>query len=235
VPTIACLSDTHLKHAAVTVPRADILVHAGDCTKRGTRAELEGFLRWYGAQPAAARLLVAGNHDAVCEERPDLARELAAKAGVTYLCDEELVVEGLRVWGSPVTPKFRDMAFNVERGPAIRAVWEAIPTGLDLLVTHGPPRGLGDRIFLGTHVGCADLLERVKVAAPRVHVFGHIHEAHGDYTLDGCATRFYNVANARLTIGTRPATVIELEARPEAAQSSARGAALRRGLADGAP
>jgi Icc-related predicted phosphoesterase len=234
VATVVCLSDTHLKHAAIAVPRGDVLLHAGDCTKRGTRSELEAFLRWYGAQPAAARILVAGNHDAVCEERPALVRDLCQKAGVIYLCDEEVVVEGLRIWGSPVTPRFRDMAFNVERGAAMRAVWEAIPTGLDILVTHGPPRGVGDRIFLGTHVGCAELLERVKAVQPKVHVFGHIHEAHGEHSLDGCATRFYNVANARLTIGVRAPTVIEVEAEPAVAQSSAARGAARRGL-DGAP
>ena len=60
-----------------------------------------------------------------------------------------------------------------------------------------PPRGLGDRTLWGQRVGCDDLLAAVKRARPRLHVFGHIHEAAGEYRLDGLETRFVNASAKR--------------------------------------
>jgi Icc-related predicted phosphoesterase len=103
------------------------------------------------------------------------------------------------------------MAFNRERGAELRAHWDAIPSGIDLLITHGPPRGLGDRMVLGPHVGCDDLRARVLVLAPRAHVFGHIHEAFGRYAVPGTRTQFVNAANSHfLPVGVRAATELRL-------------------------
>lgn len=66
-----------------------------------------------------------------------------------------------------------------KRGPEIRKIWEKIPDKLDILITHGPPFRVLDQNSIGKYVGCEDLLERVKVVMPKIHVFGHIHEAHG--------------------------------------------------------
>jgi Calcineurin-like phosphoesterase len=54
---------------------------------------------------------------------------------------------------------------------------------LDILVTHGPPHGVLDS-FLGTHAGSSALaLKLASLAkagsAPRFHLFGHVHGAHG--------------------------------------------------------
>jgi Icc-related predicted phosphoesterase len=224
---LVLISDTHMKHEALAVPPCDVLIHAGDFSNRGTPQELEAFLSWFSAQPARAKLLVAGNHDFVCEEEPELARKLMKEAGVHYLLDEELQFEGLRFWGSPMTPRFRDMAFNRHRGDAIRAHWERIPAGLDVLFTHGPPLGLGDRAFFGGHVGCADLLARVREVSPRLHVFGHIHEAHGEFTLPDLPTRFLNVCNRHLMRpGVRQPWLLELQ--PATPISSEAGQPARR-------
>jgi Icc-related predicted phosphoesterase len=201
---VVAISDTHGAHARLAVPRCDLLVHCGDVTRRGKEPEVRAFLAWFAAQPARHKILVAGNHDRFFEREPERARRLVEEHGVTYLCDEEARPDGLRVWGSPVTPRFRDMAFNRDRGDAIRAHWDLVPPDLDLLVTHGPPQGLGDRMALGLHVGCANLAQRLPALRPRVHVFGHIHEARGEYRLPGLHTRFLNVASRRLLpIGIR--------------------------------
>jgi Icc-related predicted phosphoesterase len=88
-------------------------------------------------------------------------------------------VFGLKVWGSPWQPRFFDWAFNLDRGPDLAAKWALVPDDTDILITHGPPVGILDRTFRGTETGCADLLARVKVVKPRLHLFGHIHEAAG--------------------------------------------------------
>jgi Icc-related predicted phosphoesterase len=49
----------------------------------------------------------------------------------------------------------------------------------DVLITHGPPAGIGAATPRGDHVGCADLLAAVRRIGPRLHVFGHIHEGYG--------------------------------------------------------
>ena len=208
---LVCTSDTHMRHDALRVSEADVLVHAGDFSRHGTKSEAVQFLEWLGAQPAARKLLTPGNHDLCCEEQPDWFEREAAARGIDVLVDSGIVIDGVRFWGSPATPRFRNMAYNRERGAEIAAHWAKIPRGIDVLVTHGPPRQIGDRMFLGAHVGCADLRERVEEIAPAVHVFGHIHEGFGEYSEPRLATRFYNVACARFPFrGQREAVSIEL-------------------------
>jgi len=211
VSSVVLLSDTHMRHEGLEVPAADVAICCGDFTKGGTRSETVAFLRWFGGLEVGARVLCAGNHDFFAEREPEEMRTLAEEAGVIYLHNEGAEVAGLRVWASPVTPRFRSMAFNETRGAPIRRVWEQIPTGLDLLVTHGPPLGLGDRTFFGAEVGCADLRDVVAERAPRVHAFGHIHEDAGEHRApEAPRTRFLNVATSRLLLGTRSLPVIEL-------------------------
>ncbi|RPI57815.1 MAG: metallophosphoesterase [Lysobacterales bacterium] len=208
---LVCTSDTHMGHHALGVPEADVLIHAGDFTRRGSRAEATGFLDWLAWQPATHKLLIAGNHDLCCEQDSAWFANEAAERAVVLLLDSEVVIDGVRFWGSPMTPRFRNMAFNRERGTEIRAHWDKIPHGVDVLITHGPPRGIGDRMFLGAHVGCDDLRERVAEIQPAVHVFGHIHEAFGEHADPGKKTRFLNVACARfLSYGRRNAVELDV-------------------------
>lgn len=207
---VVCISDTHGRHARLRLPAADLLVHAGDATRRGSFGELEATFDWMARQAVPHRVFVAGNHDRCCERQPERTRAAAAERGIVYLCDQSATVAGLTVWGSPVTPRFRDMAFNRDRGPAIAAHWAQIPEGLDLLVTHGPPRTIGDRMILGMRVGCEDLMVRVREVEPRAHVFGHIHEAAGRYRVPGLRTEFINAASSRLVPLVREPLVLEL-------------------------
>jgi Icc-related predicted phosphoesterase len=70
-----------------------------------------------------------------------------------------------------------------------------IPQDTDVLVTHGPPHGIGDKTFDGRHVGCEELLLRVKQIKPRVHVFGHVHESRGKFDIED--TMFVNASTDR--------------------------------------
>lgn len=174
---IVCLSDTHNQLHKVRVPDGDILIHAGDSTDRGGPRELRRFNQDLGALPHKHKIIIAGNHDFGFEREPAAARALITNA--TYLQDELCEVEGLRIYGSPWQPAFMDWAFNLPRGAPLKARWDRIPDGLDILITHGPPRGHGDLLRIGEAVGCDDLLAAIRRAQPRFHVFGHIHEGHG--------------------------------------------------------
>lgn len=132
-----------------------------------------------------------GNHDFI-GEYPSLVPDLPW----TLLQDSSTVVNGLRVYGTPWVPGLPYWAFFASE-TALRARAEAIPVGLDVLMTHGPPLGYGDFIptsekqqtkyenFFGTNAGDMTLNDAIERAAPKVTVCGHIHEARGRYTLAG--------------------------------------------------
>lgn len=209
------ISDTHGKHERLRLPAGDVLLHAGDATKRGREAEVRDFMTWFGRQPHPHKVMVAGNHDFLFERDPQGARALIPD-NVHYLENQAVEIHGLRIWGSPITPFFHNWAFNVHRGPDIAEVWADIPAELDILITHGPPLGILDRTMLGQRVGCEDLLHRLYDVPPRVHVFGHIHEDHGqvegatvDRRLERC--RFVNAStlNLRYQVAHDP-VVVEL-------------------------
>ncbi|MBP6839688.1 MAG: metallophosphoesterase [Kofleriaceae bacterium] len=206
---VVAMADTHGHHATIDVPDGDVLVHAGDLTARGTLPQLRAVADWLAALPHRHKVVIAGNHDFALQRQPGPARALFTDAGLTYLEDEEVTLDGLRVYGSPWQPWFHDWAFNRRRGPDIDTCWRRIPTGLDLLVTHGPPAGFGDRCYDGRRVGCADLLARIVERRPRFHLFGHIHEDGGRW--DDGVTTFVNVTTAD---DTRPCTVLDVSSAP---------------------
>lgn len=53
-----------------------------------------------------------------------------------------------------------------------------IPSGVDIVITHGPPYSILDPSD-GDNLGCPNLLRAVSRARPLLHCFGHIHEGYG--------------------------------------------------------
>jgi Icc-related predicted phosphoesterase len=208
VLTIVCVSDTHGHHDATDVPAGDVLIHAGDLTMFGTPDEVDAFDAWLGNLPHRHKVVVAGNHDWCFQRSPAEARRRLTNA--IYLEDESAEVAGLKVYGSPWQPWFLDWAFNLQRGPELAAKWALIPADTDVLVTHGPPEGIGDLTRHWYHVGDADLLERVQEVKPKLHVFGHIHEAGGVYPVGD--TLFVNAATH---MGVGAAVVVRMSSTGE--------------------
>ncbi len=196
------MSDTHGREGAHPVPDGDILLHAGDLTDVGRAREIAAVNAGLGALPHRHKLVIAGNHDFLFENDPPAARALMT--GVTYLEDTAADAAGLKVWGSPWQPWFFDWAFNLKRGAALAEKWARVPDDVDVLVTHGPPYGIGDRCHDGRRVGCRALLDRVRALKPRLHVFGHIHEDRGWWQIG--ETLFVNAAQ---NYDTHPAMVVE--------------------------
>ena len=204
---IVCLSDTHGLHARLEVPDGHLLLHAGDFSMRGRPQEIERFDRWLGTLPHAHKVVVAGNHDFLFEQEPERARALLTNA--SYLQDAELRIGALRIFGSPWQPWFHDWAFNLQRGPALAEKWALIPDGVDVLVTHGPPAEILDRTVHGEEVGCRDLRDALERVRPRLHLFGHIHEAHGRLERDG--TLYVNASNCDVRYRSlQPVIVVDL-------------------------
>ena len=187
------MADTH-NHVVPDVPDGDVLVHCGDMTGVGSVAEVAAFAHWFGKLPHVHKICISGNHDFLFENNHTLARLMLQDNGIIYLEDEYLELEGVKIYGTPQQPYFYNWAFNREEEDLITA-YARIPEGLDLLITHCPPRGILDETthdFKTRFIGSYDLLEAVKRAKPRFHAFGHCHYSRGCKQVDG--TTFINAA-----------------------------------------
>ncbi len=179
------ISDTHGQHHNLNLPPTDILIHAGDISKRGGLNEVLDFLDWFVQQEATHKIFIAGNHDFFFERASEAEVKAILPGSITYLHNSGVEINGLKIWGSPITPWFYDWAFNRQRGVDINKYWQRIPDDIDMLITHGPPFGIMDRTHRNEEVGCEDLLRKVQEIQPKLHVFGHIHEGYGVKQLDG--------------------------------------------------
>jgi len=202
---IIYFSDTHNFHDQVKIPPCDLLICGGDISGVGERREVERFLKWFKRQLATYRVFIAGNHDRSFDpeknptgEKPEWlveALEEFKNCGTNYyLENSSCEIEGLTIWGSPVTPSFGKefWAFNKDRGEEINEVWKNIPDKVDIVVTHGPVHGVLDDLMNGQRVGCEDLRKRINEVSPMLHLSGHIHFGYGIH--DWSSTAYLNGA-----------------------------------------
>ena len=189
---LVLISDTHSRHNRLEIPNGDMLIHAGDLSNRGYEWEIRAFLEWFSTQPHQYKIFIAGNHDFYFERESEDTIKNMLPNNVIYLNDSGVEIEGCKIWGSPVQPAFSNWAFNREIGASIKKHWDLIPMDTDILVTHGPPFQILDKVTKGKHVGCLDLMLQVNKIKPRLHIFGHIHEAYGVYS--GASTVFVNAS-----------------------------------------
>ena len=207
---VVAVADTHTFQAELgRIPDGDVFVHAGDLLRRGTLDELDGVAPWIRALPHRHKIIVAGNHD-WCFARERAAACARLGAGVHYLEDAAVTIDGVTFYGSPWQPEYMDWAYNLPRGAPLAAKWAQIPTGVDVLVTHGPPAGVGDGTALGEYLegrqGCDDLVTAVARVKPLLHMFGHIHHDGGIWARDG--TTFANVTTWECS---RMPTVVDVD------------------------
>lgn len=196
----------HITGGVFLPEEADIIIHAGDVSMRGQEHEVESFLKWYSALPYKYKIMISGNHDFLFEEQRIIAKELLARyPDIIYLESSEVIIEGIKIYGEPRQPWFHDWAFNVERGEKIKRYWDAIPDDVDILVTHGPPKGILDMTMRGEQVGCEDLLFRIKeLKNLKLHCWGHIHEHAGYDFIDNIHFVNASVLNLRYQLQNKP-------------------------------
>lgn len=200
---IVLASDTHMLHDRVNWPEGDILIHAGDMTSYGSSGELGEFIEWLEQAPYKRVVIIAGNHDRIFTRDNSAAKKMLLESRkITYLEDNGCEINGTRFYGTPWT--FNDVyddehwAFSQRSERELKKKWEMIPSnGIDVLVTHSPPLNILDKTWSKESVGSpsllAEILDRIR---PKVHVFGHIHEAYGTSQRDG--TIFVNACLCNL-------------------------------------
>jgi len=100
----------------------------------------------------------------------------------------------------------------LDRGQAIHDRWKQIPDDTDVLITHGPPKNIGDEASMGfkcQNVGCVDLLHRIEQLRLKAHIFGHIHEGYGEYALG--RTRLVNASTCTVRYEpTNPPIILDI-------------------------
>lgn len=178
------ISDTHGFHDQIPSKRfegIDLVIHSGDCSNSKSSAinnnEVLSFIEWYKNVPVKNKIFVAGNHDTSIERRVITPGHFA-EAGIIYLENQATIIDGIKFWGSPITPTFGDWSFMKARGNTHK-VWEHIPMDTDVLIVHGPPKGIRDLSYdrFNKLEMCGDksLLTAVKLVQPKLMCFGHIH------------------------------------------------------------
>ena len=141
----------------------DLIISCGDL-----KPEYLRFLVTMGRAPV---LYVHGNHDGSYEENPP--------EGCDCIEDDLVTVNGLRILGlggsclyngGPYQYTERQMAWRIFR------LWWKIKRagGVDIVVTHAPPRGYGDGDD-PAHRGFECLLRLIDQYRPRYFVHGHVH------------------------------------------------------------
>lgn len=182
------------------IESCDILLIAGDVCPVWNHALAfqaqwlkNEFTEWLEKIPAKHIVGIAGNHDFVLAQNPAFGDDFPW----TYLHDTSIEIEGIKIHGSPWTPRFGQWALMKEDS-ALTEVWDKIPLDTDILMVHGPMYGYGDVVAgysltkrgweASTHVGSSTLRWRFEMSEQldnvKAFVFGHIHEGHGMYPVN---------------------------------------------------
>jgi Icc-related predicted phosphoesterase len=200
---ILFLSDTHTYEQEITcLPEADVICCSGDICMSGEFEEAVGFFRWFSNLPYKHKILTPGNHD-ICFDASHVKYAKMKKiyqrdnlhkihgifdlvpVNVDVLIQSALIIDGVKFWGTPYTPLFGNWAFNVPRkSNKMKSIFSKIPEDVDILLTHGPAKGVLDLNLEGNNEGCEVLKQRLEFIQPPIHNFGHIHESYGSEIIE---------------------------------------------------
>lgn len=195
-------SDTHTYHNQLNIPEADIVIFSGDESNNSNpylnEVEARKFFEWYKVLPFKHKIYIPGNHSTAVsnklirrEEYPELI----------WLEHETANVEGIKIFGSPYTPAYGKSWAYMRKRNQMKVVWDTLPNDIQILITHGPPKGILDltRDLDNNLVqaGCKSLFNKVLEIEPAVHIFGHLHDESGIFNsgiLEKFGIKFINAS-----------------------------------------
>lgn len=214
---VLAVSDTHGMLNGITDPtevEADFVVIAGDVSPcwMGTDAEmyiLDDFFGWVRRHPRVEFVMTPGNHDLVLDPASDsYGRIMKEKPDNLHLLIDQLweSSDGIRFYGTPWVPYINGQwAFE-----SADAEWERdlderfvmFPRGIDVLISHSPPRIAGSSIDVSLQNGRGPFGSKALAVAihrvrPRFCICGHIHTGSHSPTCmenEGVNTMVYNVS-----------------------------------------
>lgn len=189
---IYALSDMHGR--LPDVPECDICIIAGDiCPIENHKLEYQKewlnttFRAWLKKIPAKNIIGIAGNHDMIFEKMPEMVPN---DLPWTYLWDEMVEIEGIKIYGTPYQKYFHGWPFMKEEWE-LEKLWSDMPE-CDIVVCHGPPYGAGDIVKNAGNQGSIVLAQKLENLNIKWCITGHLHENYGIHQLGN--TKVANVS-----------------------------------------
>ena len=186
---VVCISDTHNMHHRLVMPKGDLLLHAGDATMGGKEAEAMDFLRWFAKQEYDTKLFIPGNHDFFFEKltRDGLMKledevffnnkEAVGVSRILLYPQASYYEQGYSILGFPWSLPFGPWAYMAP-DEKLEEMLEGV-SGHDILLCHGPAKGMLDKTLRGPDAGSEAVADWIKQYQPALVVCGHIHESRG--------------------------------------------------------
>ena len=202
---LVCISDMHGRLPAPPTETGDAVIIAGDICPDFIDGhayggyELEGvtstsqkewlkneFAEWLKTIPKPC-YLTWGNHDRT--RLMTRAIEESWPVDVHCIVDDATLIHGpddevKKVWFSPWVQDLPGWAWNTTYQRAAE-LYAAIPDGIDIIVSHAPPKWDGD-LCNGVHLSSVELRERALQLPKLTNIIcGHIHEDRGIHKILG--------------------------------------------------
>ena len=135
----------------------------------------ERFIPWCEDHKDQQIVIIGGNCDKWLYYNRD---KLEWPKNVHYLDDTETEVNGMKVYGTSWCPHNMNGAWEVDN-EKLEEEFSKIPEGLDILITHVPPKGKGMELDKDTsfndHFGSEALTKAILEKKPKLVLCGHIH------------------------------------------------------------
>lgn len=179
----ADIHNTDLQSITPYVKGCDLVVLAGDFMPDHGRSNdlwLKSVFFLWCATVKVPIVLIPGNHDKYLR---DVKLAVDWPANVHYLLDSEIVINGVRFYGTPWShwhgKKKKTPGLFEIGNEALREKFDAIPEGVDVLISHAPPKVCGsERHKLGLKQfvdGSSVLRKAIDKKTPRLVICGHVH------------------------------------------------------------
>jgi len=165
------ISDTHGYHNSLRLNGGDILIHSGDIMDYHRLISNEETINWLSKTPYKYKIIVPGNHDSGL-------LDISLPDDVIILDNNTIELLGIKFYGVSANIIEYNSIHNFNQH--IEDEIPLLDIHSDILITHGPPKGIFD-IKQGSSVGSVKLLEFVKTHKPKYHLFGHAHHWKGIY------------------------------------------------------
>ena len=157
------------------IPEGDVMILAGDILPDD---DVHLFVHnqlnpWLKDVPVGSIILTWGNHDWYA------FNDLVCVYYATVLIEECVVINGVKIYGSPWSLPFNRWAWMAPE-KTLKKIYKEIPDDVDVIVSHTPPYGFCDEANDGSLCGSRSLLKRMEsLPNLKLVVCGHIHEARG--------------------------------------------------------
>lgn len=196
---VCAVSDLH--GDLIDIKPCDLVLICGDSvplniqssTNRTKKWYKEKFIKWAENLPCEKVIFIAGNHELGFKGHQIIYENLfPASNKITYLCHKEYIFthngKDYRIFGTPYCKKFGDWAFMYP-DDVLKQIFNEIPEGLDILITHDAPYGVSDIVLQSscswydgkTHLGNIPLREAILEKKPKIVVHGHIHSSSREF------------------------------------------------------